>query len=333
MILPTAAGVRAALDVIDPVFLATPVRTSAALDRQLGAEVVFKDETANPIRSFKGRGACAFVAGRTAGETLVCASAGNFGQGLAYAARRAGMSCVVFAATGAVRVKLEAMARFGADVRLAGDDFDAAKGAARGFAAAGGGVYVEDGAEISIAEGAGTLALELTESGQAFDHMLTPLGNGALASGVGTWIRHALPAARVTAVAATGAPAMALAVRTGDIVSGEAIATIADGVAVRVPVAYAVACVREVVHDVVLVDDDAIRAAMALAGEHLGLIVEPAGAVGLAAMLSDPGRWRGTRVAIPLCGGNVDPAPGAHQALAESRSGRASGGRRGRKCR
>jgi threonine dehydratase len=305
--LPTAAGVRAARDAIDPVFLAMPVRTSAALDRLLGAEVVFKDETANPIRSFKGRGACAFVAGRQARETLVCASAGNFGQGLAWAARRVGMTCVVFAATTAVRVKLEAMARFGADVRLAGDDFDAAKAAARDFAEASGGVFVEDGAEIAIAEGAGTLALELTEAGHAAGHVLVPLGNGALASGVGTWIRHALPAARVTAVAASGAPAMAAAVRTGKIVSGAVIATIADGVAVRVPVPYAVTSVRAVVDDVALVDDDAIRAAMALASEHLGLVVEPAGAVGLAAMLCEPERWRGARVAIPLCGGNVDP--------------------------
>jgi len=307
MILPTADGVRAALDLIDPVFLATPVRTSAALDRRLGAEVVFKDETANPIRSFKGRGACAFVAGRTAGETLVCASAGNFGQGLAYAAGQAGMTCVVFAARSAVQVKLEAMARFGADVRLAGDDFDAAKTAAREFARSAGGVFVEDGAEIAIAEGAGTMALELTEVGGVFDQVMAPLGNGALASGIGTWIRHALPAARVTAVAAGGAPAMALAVRTGDIVTGERIATIADGVAVRVPVPYAVACVRQVVDDVVLVDDDHIRTAMALLVEHLDLTVEPAGAIGLAALLSQPERWRGQRIAVPLCGGNVDP--------------------------
>ncbi|WP_052216281.1 threonine ammonia-lyase [Sphingomonas sp. ERG5] len=309
---PTSAGIIAALDTIDRVFLSTPLRRSPALDAVLGATLILKDETANPIRSFKGRGTSHFAArlaqeARPAGG-LVCGSAGNFGQGLAWAAGRHDLALTVYAAINAVTTKIDAMRRLGADVRLAGKDFDAAKEAAQACAQREGRLLVEDGADRWIAEGAGTLALEVTRNAGPIDAIIVPLGNGALASGVGTWIKHATPQTRVVAVAATGAPAMADAV-LGRVSTGTHRAdTIADGIAVRVPIPYAVDCVRAVVDDIVFVDDDAIRQAMDLLREHLDLIVEPAGAAGLAALIADPTRWRGQRVAVPLCGGNVDHA-------------------------
>jgi threonine dehydratase len=315
MTYPDAQGIIAAVDRIDPVFLDTPLRRSDALDRLLGTSITFKDETANPIRSFKGRGACAFLAGHDRSGPLICASAGNFGQGLAWAARRAGVSLVVVTARDVVVAKREAMERLGADVRLLGHDFDDAKHIARALAAQDGHLFVEDGADPMIAEGAGTLALELTERAGLFDAMLVPLGNGALASGVGTWMKHASPTTQVVLVAAERAPAMAESVRTGRIVETPSARTVADGIAVRVPIPYAVDAVRIIADDVVLVGEDDIRAAMALVAEHLDLIVEPAGVVGLAALLADPARWRGRSVAIPLCGGNVDP-PTARTILA-----------------
>jgi threonine dehydratase len=112
----------------------------------------------------------------------------------------------------------------------------------------------------------------------------------------------------MVAVAATGAPAMADAVLDRPGAARTGVDTIADGIAVRVPIPYAVSSVRSVVDDVLLVDDDAIRHAMALLDRHLGLTVEPAGAAGLAAVIADPARWRGQRIAVPLCGGNIDPA-------------------------
>lgn len=206
-----------------------------------------------------------------------------------------------------VAVKRDAMARLGADVRLLGRDFDDAKQIARAVAEHDGGLFVEDGAHAAIAEGAGTLALEMTERAGPFDAILVPLGNGALASGVGTWMKHVSPRTEIVLVAAGRAPAMAEAVRTGRVVETPEARTIADGIAVRVPVPYAVEAVRRIADDVVLVSEDAIRAAMALVKAHLGLTVEPAGVAGLAAMIADPARWRGRSVAIPLCGGNVDP--------------------------
>jgi threonine dehydratase len=297
--------IRAALDRIDPVFLDTPLRRSEALDEKFGAQLLFKDETASPIRSFKGRGACNFVSQLPNADGLVCASAGNFGQGMAWAARSKGVGLTVFASVNAVRSKIEAMRSLGATIVLEGEDFDAAKDAAAAFAAAASQFYVEDGAHAAIAEGAGTIVVELTERGEGFDAILAPLGNGALAAGVGCWTKHNLPEAQVVAVSARGAPAMAQSVRDGTIVVSERADTIADGIAVRVPIPSAVHAVRSVVDAVVLVDDDDIRAAMKLLQEALGLVVEPAGAAGFAAILAEPLRWRGQRIAIPLCGGNV----------------------------
>jgi threonine dehydratase len=290
---------------IDPVFLDTPLRRAPDLDRRLGAELLFKDETANPIRSFKGRGACNMLAQMQASAPLVCASAGNFGQGMAWAARAHGVDLTVFAARNAVAGKVEAMRRLGASVMLEGDDFDAAKDAARAYAASEGLLFVEDGAHAPIAEGAGTLALEITEAAGPIDVFVTPLGNGALIAGVGCWAKHSRPETDVVAVCAAAAPAMALSVRNGAIVTTPNANTIADGIAVRKPILSAVHAVREVVDDIVLVEENHIREAMRLLQDILGLVVEPAGAAGLAALLATPDRWRGMRIAVPLCGGNV----------------------------
>ena len=290
---------------IDPVFLDMPLRRSPALDRRVGAQLLLKDETANPIRSFKGRGASNFMALLAPTRGLVCASAGNFGQGLAWAARKHGVPLTVFASTAAVASKVAAMRTLGATVILEGRDFDAAKQAAAAYAQREGLRYVEDGAVAEIAEGAGTLALEISEAGETFESIICPLGNGALAAGVGCWAKALPVPAEVVAVSAKGAPAMALSVIGNRIVSTDHAETIADGIAVRVPIASAVEAVRRVVDDVVLVEDETIVEAMAILHDHFGLTVEPAGATGLAAILSQPGRWQGKTVAIPLCGGNV----------------------------
>ena len=249
--MPQVARIEEAATAVDPCFLHTPVVRSEALDRALGREILLKVETLTPIRSFKGRGA-SWLLQRLGGEAeagLVCASAGNFGQGLAHAARSHGVTATVFAATGANPLKIEAMRGFGAEVRLEGHDFDAAKAAARGFAAASGRIFVEDGLHPAIAEGAGTIALEMGAAGALGDTILVPLGNGSLVNGIGAWIKARRPATRVVAVVAAGAPAMALSWRAGPRGGDGHDGTIADGVAVRVPVPEALAVMRATVDD------------------------------------------------------------------------------------
>jgi threonine dehydratase len=203
-------------------------------------------------------------------------------------------------------VKIEAMRRLGARVRLAGDDFDEARAAAVAYARDGGGRLVVDGDDPHIAEGAGTIAWELTRQiADPLDAVLVPLGNGALAGGVGTWLRHAWPGTRVIAVAAEGAPAMARSWHARDVVRTAEADTIADGIAVRVPDPYALTVMRRAVDEVVLVPDEAIVAAMRLLHGTLGLVTEPAGAAGLAAVLADPAAFAGLSVGTAACGANL----------------------------
>lgn len=305
--LSLAAIARAARS-IDPVFLGSPQYACDAVSASVGCDLTLKIETQNPIRSFKGRGAACFVERAHAegdARPLVCASAGNFGQGLAYACRARGGGLTVFASRNASPLKLERMRALGADVRLEGDDFDAAKDAARRHCASTGGRMVEDGLEPAISEGAGTIGVELLERGAAFDAVILPLGNGALINGVGRWFKAASPATRIVGVSASGADAMVASWREGRVVRRDAVSTIADGIAVRVPIPEAVDDMRGLVDDAVLVDDEYIIAAMRLLFAGAGLVTEPAGAAGIAALLARPRDYAGSRVATVLCGSNI----------------------------
>ena len=304
---PSSIAVAQARLCIDPAFQNSRLLANSGLDERLGLTLLAKDETRNPIGSFKGRGTGFYLAQHPADAPLVTASAGNFGQGLAYNARREGRSVTVFAAESANSRKVEAMRKFGAEVVLRGHDFDAAKDEAKAYAAGRGATFVEDGASASIAEGAGTIAAELTDAFPDLDAILVPLGNGALAVGMGCWARAMSPKTKVIGVAAASAPAMALSWRRSRPVTTENCNTIADGIAVRIPVPAAVAWMAETVDDVWLVDEAEIISAMRLAFFTWGRLVEPAGAAGLAGLLARPGVLGGAKVATVLCGGNLTP--------------------------
>jgi threonine dehydratase len=291
---------------IDPIFLNTPVASHASLDRVLSCTFRAKVETLNPIRSFKGRGTELFAArDLKAGEVVVCASAGNFGQGMARAATKRGHRCIVFAAERANLIKVEAMRSFGAELILTGNDFDAAKFAARAYAREIKARFVEDGAEPSIAEGAGTIGAELAQSVHDLDCLLVPLGNGALLAGVGAAFRHNSPTTKIVAVVAEQAPSMKLSLEQGRPVQTETASTIADGVAVRVPIPEALAKLQGRFDSILSVSEDQILFAMRLILEHLALAVEPAAALGVAAVLSRPEQFVGQSVATILCGANL----------------------------
>ncbi len=308
--LPSADGILAASASIDPVFINSPLIEQQTANAALGVRLFAKIETLNPIRSFKGRGTDWWMRNQPAGDhPIISASAGNFGQGLAYAGRSHGRRAVIFAATTANPGKVEAMRRFGAEVRLEGADFDAAKAAARTYAEANGCPFVEDGALKEIAEGAGTIALEITEQlsrpAVALDAIVVPLGNGALLTGVGAWIRAKAPGCRVIGVVASNAPAMKQSWETGRIVSTASAVTAADGIAVRECVPYALHCMKTTVDEVWEASEPAIRAARDVCRIHYGLVVEEAGAAGIAGLLEHGAGLRGCTVATILCGGNV----------------------------
>ncbi len=303
----SATEIEEAASKIDPAYRNSPLMSDTGLDAVLGVDLSLKVECLNPIRSFKGRGADLFVAGLDTPSRIICASAGNFGQGIARAGRTRGHAVTVFAAENANPFKIEAMRRFGAEVRLEGADFDAAKIAAQQYAQSQDAHFVEDGAVPSVAEGAGTIALEMTKADFRPDIVLIPLGNGALSTGMGAWFKNIDPAIEIICVVAEGAPSMKLSFERNQLITTPAADTIADGIAVREPVPYALECMRSTVDTVVAVNDETIIKAMRLIHRHLGLAVEPAGAAGVAALLADSERWRGERVASVLCGSNMTP--------------------------
>jgi threonine dehydratase len=299
------ADIAAAPSQIDPVFLNSPVLKATSLDGSLGCQLLAKVETQNPVGSFKGRGTELLAAtALSPGQSVVCASAGNFGQGLARAAVRRGHACVVFAAENANPMKIEAMRRFGADVKLVGSDFDAAKQAARTYASKHGLLFVEDGSEEPIAAGAGTIGLELVAT-ERFDAILVQLGDGALLAGVGTVLRELAPRTEIIAVVAANAPAMKLSLEAGRAIQTEKANTIADGIAVRIPIPGTLELLRRCCDDIVAVEEAAMVQAVRLAHRDLGLVLEPAGAAGIAAIMADPARFRGRRIATLLSGGNL----------------------------
>jgi threonine dehydratase len=288
--------------VIDPVFQRSPQYVDPQLCRDLDRVVVVKDETHNPLHSFKGRGAGYLVAKLPRASHLVCASSGNFGQAIAYACRAGGHRCTVFLPAGANPLARERIAALGASVRLAaGAD---TKAEARRFAASiSAGRFVEDGAEAGIAEGAGTIGLELRAAGP-LDAVLVPVGDGALISGVGHAIKAASPSTRIVGVCPAAGPSMARSWRAGT-PTYAASNTMADGLSIADPVPRSVARMREVVDDMVEVSEASLVAGMRLAARSLGTLLEPSGAAALAALLEHD--VPGERVALVLTGSVLRP--------------------------
>jgi threonine dehydratase len=307
-----ADHVRIAQATIPVALRHTPMQLAQLLSQRLGCSITLKDEGSGPLGSFKGRGVEHFLATRAddAGGGLVCASAGNFGLALAAACQRRGLSATVFVAQTASAYKVQRIRDCGARILVAGADFDAAKEAARRFAQTQGQSFVEDGAEVAIAAGAGTIALEMLAADSAFDAILVPLGNGALLAGMGCWIRAQAPTIRIIGVVAQGAPIMAECVRQGRFVAPspqQTVATIADGIAVRVPVAEAVEDLRGRVDEVLIVDDAALRDAMAWLRQDCGITAEPAAAAGVAAIAVHRRCFADQRVATVITGSNIAP--------------------------
>jgi threonine dehydratase len=309
--------VRGAVGEIDPVFLDTPTLSCAPLGQALGCSVTLKIETLNPVRSFKGRGTetVAAAARKQGASRVVCASAGNLGQALAYSGSGRGLAVTVVAGRTANPLKLRQIAAFGAEVRLEGEDIEDARLLAREMAEADGAYLVEDSLDLATCEGAATIGLELVRDEPRLDVVLVALGGGAMASGIGYAMRSLAGQVEVIGIQPLGAPAMALSWRQRTVVETDRIETIADGVAGRCPIPEVLHDLLVVLDDVVRVCEDSIKAGMRALYEHAGLVVEPSAALGIAAILEQPERFAGRRVTTILCGSNVDPADFARWVL------------------
>ncbi|QKV73318.1 threonine/serine dehydratase [Amycolatopsis sp. Hca4] len=298
------ARIQAARRVIDPVFLDTPLYRCEALEPVLGCAVSIKLETANPVRSFKGRGTEVVASGLTG--AVVCASAGNLGQALAWSGRGRGLDVTVVASRHATAAKLERIRALGARLELVDGDHEPARERAAAIARHDGIRLVEDSLDLETCEGAATIGLELVDAGPSFDAVLIALGGGAMATGVGHVLRSRAPGTEVVCVQPAGAPAMTRSWHARRVVTTGPTDTIADGVAGRRPIPEVLADLLLVADDAVLVTETSIIAGMRLLLEHAGLVVEPSAALGIAAILEDRDRFAGRHVVTIICGGNVD---------------------------
>ncbi|MER6672689.1 pyridoxal-phosphate dependent enzyme [Streptomyces sp. NPDC000983] len=302
--------IRAARRLIDPVFLDTPLYRCEALEPELGCAVSVKLETANPVRSFKARGT-EIAATRLADggdRAVVCASAGNLGQALAWSGRNRGLDVTVVASRFATPAKLDRIRALGAALELVDGDHESARERAADRARRDGIRLLEDSLDIETCEGAATIGLELTAATPRFDTVLLALGGGALATGVGHVLKDLAPGIEVICVQPSGAPALTLSWRERRVVTTDSADTIADGVAGRFPIPAVLDDLLVVADDAVLVREESIVAGMRLLLDHAGLVVEPSAALGVAAVLEDRDRFAGRHVVTVVCGGNVDAA-------------------------
>ncbi|WP_208109381.1 pyridoxal-phosphate dependent enzyme [Enemella evansiae] len=287
-------------------FLDSPQFEDPLLSAALGVRVTLKVETLNPLRSFKGRGVSFALRDLTPGETVVCASSGNFGQAVAYAAAARGAAARVYAHTELNPVKRERMAAFGATVIEVAEGFDAARERAAAEAEGDGVRLIVDGVDPAIAEGAATIAHELAAA--EFDTLVAPIGDGSLVTGLALGLRAYAPNVRIVGVNPATAPTMRESWRAGRPIAVRPTSALAEGITIPRPHPEALTRVTDAVDDIVLVSDAELRTGMALIERHLALRAEPAGAAGIAAIAA--GRTGGERIATIITGANRNPAMG-----------------------
>ncbi len=304
-------AIQEAQERIRPVAVRTPLYPSDVLSRELGSDVRLKLESLQRTGSFKFRGAYNFVSQLpedVRSKGVITYSSGNHAQAVALSAQLHGTRAVVVMPTTSPQVKRDGTERWGAEVVLEGTTSLERRAKAESIALERGLVMVPPFDHPSIIAGQGTVGLEIAEDWDAFDSVLVPIGGGGLCSGTAAALRRLRPGVRIFGVEPAGGAAMKAALDAGEPVTLDRSESIADGLLpVRIS-ELTLAHVRELVDDVVLVDDDAIRSAASLLFKQQRLVVEFSGAATVAALRSGQVETEGRRVVAVISGGNVDPA-------------------------
>jgi threonine dehydratase len=298
-----------ARELLREVVIETPVEGSRWLSDLVGAPVVLKCENLQRTGSFKSRGAYVRISRLSPEERargVVAASAGNHAQGVALAAQMLGIKSTVFMPEGAPIPKERATRGYGADVIFAGTVLEDSLAAARAYADKTGAVFIHPFDHRDIIAGQGTVGLELLEQVPDVRTVVVPTGGGGLLAGIALAIKARRPDVRVIGVQAEGAAAYPGSLEAGEPRQLPAMKTMADGIAVGLPGDLTFAAVRDHVDEIRTVSEESISRALLALLERAKLVVEPAGAVGVAALLDEPAAFAGP-VAVVLSGGNVDP--------------------------
>ena len=310
MDLPTLADIEAARKRLQGIVHRTPITPSATFSSRTGADVTLKLENLQRTGSFKIRGAYNKIASLSPSERargVVAASAGNHAQGVALGARLAGTSSVIVMPERASLAKAEAVRGYGAELHLHGRDYNEAEAKALAIGAERGLAFVHAFNDSHVIAGQGTLGLEILEDIPDVDTVVVPVGGGGLAAGIALAIKAKRPEVRIVAAEPTGAAKLADCLRKGSVVPLASVNTIADGLAARRIGDLCFQAIQKHVTDIVDVTDDDIALAILMLMERAKTLVEGAGAVGLAAMLSGRVKVRpGEKVCVLLSGGNID---------------------------
>jgi threonine dehydratase len=304
---PTVEDIRAAAERIRGAVIRTPMLVSRTLSEAIGAEVWLKFENLQFTAAYKERGALNKLLQLDDEERdrgVIAASAGNHAQAVAYHARRLGIPATIVMPATTPTVKVTQTEGHGAHVVLYGDMFDDAYGKARELSLEKGYCFVHPFDDPQVIAGAGTVGLELLEDAPELDTIVIPIGGGGLMSGVSIATRAIKPDTELIGVEAELYPSMKCAIEGCHLPLGGD--TLAEGIAVKQPGELTSRILRDLANDVVLVSERDLERAVAMLVGIEKTVVEGAGAAGLAAMLGDPERYKGKKVATVLCGGNID---------------------------
>ncbi|MEN8653608.1 threonine ammonia-lyase [Streptomyces sp. 21So2-11] len=301
--------IRGAQKMLSGVARTTAMEGSRHLSQLVGSPVHLKCENLQRTGSFKLRGAYVRIAGLSPEERaagVVAASAGNHAQGVALASSLLGVRSTVFMPVGAPLPKVAATREYGAEVRMHGQVVDETLAAAQDYAEKTGAVFIHPFDHPDIIAGQGTVGLEILEQCPEVRTIVVGVGGGGLAAGIAVAVKLLRPDVRIIGVQAQGAACYPPSLAAGRPVSVDALQTMADGIKVGRPGDVPFAIIRELLDDVVTVSEDALSSALLLCLERAKMVVEPAGASPVAALLSRPEAFEGPVVAV-LSGGNVDP--------------------------
>lgn len=305
----TLADIEAGRSTVDEVAVRTPMEESRWLSALVDGRVDLKCENLQRTGSFKIRGAFLRISRLSDAERakgVVAASAGNHAQGVALAAATLGIRSTVFMPEGAPIPKEKATRGYGADVRFKGRYLEDALAAARDFAEETGAVLIHPFDHVDIVAGQGTAGLEVLEQRPDVKTVVIPTGGGGLLAGMAIAIKAKRPDVRVIGVQAAGAAAYPGSLREGEPVALESMSTMADGIAVGRPGDITFAAVRDHVDEIRTVSEESLSRALLALVERAKMIVEPAGAAAVAAILDTPNHFDSPTVAV-LSGGNIDP--------------------------
>jgi threonine dehydratase len=307
---PDLADVLAARQRIAPYLQPTPLYRYPALDALTGARLWVKHENHQPVGAFKVRGGVNLVAQMTEeerGHGVITASTGNHGQSIAYAADLFGVRAIICVPEQANPVKVESIRALGADVLVHGRDFDDAREHCENLAAENGYRYVHSGNEPMLIAGVATCTLEILQAQSATDVIVVPVGGGSGAAGASVVAKAVRPSIEVIGVQSQAAPAAYRSWHARALLS-DTTSTFAEGLATRTAFELPQRILWDLLDDFVLVSDHALKIATRTMIEKTRNLVEPSGAAALAAVLADPERFAGRRVAIICSGGNISPA-------------------------